>query len=82
MTIPKDLKHEEVGVLLQAVGQEMYFRNLSFGAALEDGHSHAAIVENMVGELDSLDCPDSRKRAHELLQLTGEEIINFNELEA
>lgn len=77
--IPNSLTNAEVGIFLRAVGRQMFQRDLCFEAAL-DGHSEAAIREDIAGDLGVLGlCADEHARAGELLQLTGEEAIAFVE---
>ncbi len=74
--IPPNLKHEEVGMFLVAVGEHMYISNLAAGAVL-DGLSKDTLIDAMQNCEPCLELA----RAEELLQLTLEEAINFNEMD-
>lgn len=84
MTIPANLIHAEVGILLEAVADQMRQRGLCFAAALEDGHSHEEIKQDMWRRLDleyggTMSNAWLDRRITDLLAITGEEAINFNE---
>lgn len=84
MTIPANLTHVEAGVFLQAVAERMVVEDVCFDAAL-DGCSDEVIERRICGLLTYvIDVPAevdwvqaARDRAAELMQLTGQEAVEF-----
>lgn len=86
MAIPKNLTHEEVGALLIVVGQRMMDHSVTADVVLAlDSYSDPdetliALIKDLQGAApyDAI----SDERAEEILKLTLEEAINFNEYAA